>query len=87
MTHFSEQLIPHARLELLESSQLCSSGSGLGLVILAIPGLVTNLVTQPQSSRPLFSEQGLGMGGPLGNESLRGAMTRWTLIFSISILS
>lgn len=38
MTHFSEQLIPHARLELLESFQLYLSGSGLGLVILAILG-------------------------------------------------
>lgn len=36
MTHFSEQFIPHARLELLESFQLYLSGSGLGLVILAI---------------------------------------------------
>lgn len=38
MTHFSELLIPHARLELLESFQLYLSGSGLGLVILAILG-------------------------------------------------
>lgn len=38
MTHFSEQLIPHARLELLESFQLYLSGSGPGLVILAILG-------------------------------------------------
>lgn len=38
MTHFSEQLIPHARLELLESFQLYLSGSGLGLVILVILG-------------------------------------------------
>ena len=56
MTHFSEQLIPHARLELLESFQLYLSGSGLGLPILAVLGLVINLVTQPQSSGPLFSE-------------------------------
>lgn len=38
VSDFSEQLIPHARLELLESFQLYSSGSGLGLVILAILG-------------------------------------------------
>lgn len=75
MTHFSEQLIPHARLELLESFQLYLSGSGLGLVILAILGACYSSVTKPQSSRPLFSEQGLGMGrlvhieqlGPLWN--------------------
>lgn len=36
MTHFSEELIAHARLELLESFQLYLSGSGPGLVILAI---------------------------------------------------
>ena len=33
-----EQLIPHARLELLESFQLYLSGSGLGLVIRVILG-------------------------------------------------
>lgn len=63
MTHFSEQLITHARLELLESFQLCLSGSGLGLVILAIlragfPSSDKTTVIQTS-----VFKVGLGMGG------------------------
>lgn len=66
MTHFSEQLIPHARLELLESFQLYLSGSGLGLVILAILGACysssdTTIVIQSSVFR---ASVGTGETGP-----------------------
>lgn len=88
MTHFSELLIPHARLELLESFQLYLSGSGLGLVILAILGACyssSDTTTVIQSS-VFRASVGTGETGP--QWAVRPFMERCPcgLLFSLSSL-
>lgn len=65
MTHFSEELIAHARLELLESFQLYLSGSGLGLVILAILRACYSSRDTTRVIQTSVFRVGLGLGGLL----------------------